>query len=103
MDYYHFVAFNHSNDGLCKNFFKTITNTVSYGSSCNKLCPIIWAAGGVAAVVTVGSGATLGTITLPVIATVSYAFILATTGVAIGYMSGWGCAKRLQNYKKASY
>lgn len=41
-----------------------------------------------AAVVTVGSGATLGTITLSVIATVSYAFILATTGVAIGYMSG---------------
>ena len=35
------------------------------------------------------AGAALGTITLPVIGTVSYAFILATCGAATGYMSGY--------------
>ena len=42
-------------------------------------------AGGIAGAIT---GAALGTITLPVIGTVSYAFILATCGAATGYMSG---------------
>jgi hypothetical protein len=47
-------------------------------------------AGGIAGAITgAAAGAALRTINLPVIGTVSYAFILATCGAATGYMSGY--------------
>ncbi len=51
-------------------------------------------AGGIAGAIT---GAALGTITLPVIGTVSYSFILATCGAATGYMSGYNFGKILES------